>query len=82
MPDTAAMSDPDPHAATAVAAPATDDHHAAGDHEPDGGHGHGHGHEEASEPLGPPDLTAWAYALAGGAVGLVTAIALYVASHS
>ena len=80
MSDTAAMSDPDPHAATAGAAAVTDDHHAAGDHEPDGGHGHGH--EEASEPLGPPDLAAWAYAVAGGAVGLLTALALYVASHS
>lgn len=78
MSDTAAMSDPDPHAATSGAAAATDDHHAASDHEPDGGHGHG----EASEPLGPPDLAAWAYALAGAAVGLVTALALYVASHS
>jgi hypothetical protein len=78
MSDTAPMSDPDSHAVNGGGAPATVDHHAAGDHDP-GGSGHGHG--ETSEPLGPPDLAAWAYALAGGAVGLVTALALYVASH-
>lgn len=44
------------------------------------GHDAGHGHEPAAETLGPPDLVAWAYAIAGGAVGVVVALALYVAS--
>jgi hypothetical protein len=73
------MPDADPHAA--VSAPAPDGHHAAGDHDADPGGGHGHDHEEPAVPLGPPDIVAWVYALAGGAVGLVTALALYVASH-
>lgn len=83
MSDTAPMSDTDPHASTVDAAVAHDDHHAAGDPDPGmaGDHGHGHGHPDAAEPLGPPDLVAWAYAVAGGAVGLVTALALYVASR-
>jgi hypothetical protein len=44
------------------------------------GHDAGHGHGAAGEPLGPPDLMAWAYALTGGAVGLVVALALWVAA--
>lgn len=79
MSDTGPMSDADP--GTAAPAPAHDSRHDdAGDH--DSSHGHGHGHEDAAEPLGPPDLMAWAYAVAGGAVGLVTAVALYVAAHA
>ena len=40
---------------------------------------HGSGHEHsASEPLGPVDVTTWAYALAGGAVGLVMALAVFL----
>jgi len=42
-------------------------------------HGSGHGHETASEPLGPIDFTAWAYAIVGGAVGVVVALALLIA---
>lgn len=37
-------------------------------------------HEAVPEPLGPPDLAAWAYAFAGGAVGVVVALALYIAA--
>jgi len=33
----------------------------------------------ASEPLGPIDVTAWAYAIVGGAVGVVVALALLIA---
>ena len=46
----------------------------------------GHGHDSdgdaghaASEPLGPVDLTAWAYAIAGSALGILVVLALYVA---
>lgn len=79
MSDTGHMADAD--AGKTTAAPAHDSHHDdAGVH--DSGHGHGHGHDDAVEPLGPPDLMAWAYAVAGGAVGLVTALALYVAAHT
>ncbi len=39
----------------------------------------GHGHAPAAEPLGPIDLRAWAYAVMGGAVGLVVVVALFVA---
>lgn len=42
--------------------------------------GSSHGHESQAHPLGPVDLTAWAYALAGAAVGLIVVLALYVAS--
>ena len=47
------------------------------------GHGrrHGHGHEAVAEPLGPPDLAAWTYAVTGGLLGLVTALALFTAAH-
>jgi hypothetical protein len=81
MSDTAAMSDTDPHANATDAALAHDDRHAAGDPDPGMAGGHGHGHSDTAEPLGPPDLVAWAYAVAGGAVGLVTALALYVAAQ-
>lgn len=79
MSDTGPMSDADP--GMTIVAPAHESRQDdAGDL--DSSHGHGHGHEDAAEPLGPPDLMAWAYAVAGGAVGLVTALALYVAAHS
>lgn len=75
MADTAAMSTADHGTAHTVTA-----HDASGDA---GGHGssHGHGHEEPSEPLGPVDLVAWGYAVGGGAIGLLTALALYAAAH-
>jgi hypothetical protein len=53
------------------------DGHGPDDHGDAGGHGHP-AHE--SEPLGPIDLAAWGYALAGAGLGLVVVIALYVAS--
>lgn len=48
------------------------------------GHGQGHDSDDdaghaASEPLGPVDLTAWAYAIAGSALGILILLALYVA---
>jgi hypothetical protein len=43
-------------------------------------HDSGHGHEGAAEPLGPLDLTTWAYALAGGTLGVVVVIALIIAN--
>ena len=49
----------------------------------DAGHGNdtddGHGHAAPSEPLGPVDLTTWAYAIAGSVLGLLVILALYVA---
>jgi hypothetical protein len=39
----------------------------------------GHGHEPAAEPLGPIDVNAWLYAIGGGAIGVVVALALFVA---
>jgi hypothetical protein len=44
------------------------------------GSGHGHGHDEAGERLGPVDVVAWTYAAGGAAIGVVTALALFVAS--
>lgn len=42
---------------------------------------HGHdGHEGASELLGPFDVRSWAFAVAGGAVGLLVALALFAAT--
>ena len=69
MADTTDMSEHD-------GAPARQDHDVV-----DGGHagGHGGGHESQGEPLGPVDLTAWAYALAGACLGLLTAAGLYLA---
>ncbi len=62
------MSDADaPHATT------TDSHDSHDAHDD------GHGHERAGEQLGPVDVKAWAYAVGGGAVGLITAWALFVA---
>jgi len=54
----------------------TDMAHHSGNEE----HDPGHGHVAVDETLGPPDLMAWAYALAGGAVGVIVALALYAAS--
>ena len=42
-------------------------------------HEDGHGHAPAGEPLGPVDLTAWAYALAGAALGALVIAALFIA---
>lgn len=44
-------------------------------------HDAGHGHEPSAEPLGPIDLKSWAYAVAGGAVGVVVAVVLFVAGN-
>ncbi len=65
MTDTGVMSDAD--AAHVGATDGRDDHAS------------GHGQTPVSEPLGPVDLTAWAYAIAGAAVGIVVALALLVA---
>ncbi len=54
------------------------DAHAVDGH--DAGHSAGHDHDEPGESLGPVDVMAWAYALAGGAIGVVTAAALFAAS--
>lgn len=47
--------------------PATDDHDSS------------HGHPPAGEPLGPINVTAWAYALAGSLLGVLMVLALYIA---
>jgi hypothetical protein len=46
----------------------------------DTGHSARHDHDEPGESLGPIDIVAWAYAVAGGAIGVVTAAALFAAS--
>jgi hypothetical protein len=46
----------------------------------DADHVAGHDDDAPGETLGPVDLVAWAYAVAGGAIGLVTAAALVSAS--
>jgi hypothetical protein len=46
------------------------------------GHGvddHAHGHEAGAEPLGSIDTATWAYAIGGGAIGLIVALVLFVA---
>jgi hypothetical protein len=43
--------------------------------------GHGSGHDDPGDPLGPLDLAAWGFAIAGGLLGLVTAMGLYMAAH-
>jgi hypothetical protein len=44
-------------------------------------HASGHGHAgEPTEPLGPIDLAAWAYAVGGAVIGLLVVVALFVAS--
>jgi hypothetical protein len=57
-------------------APAPQDHAVVDD-----GHAGGHGgaHDFQGEQLGPVNLTAWAYALAGACLGLLTAVGLYLA---
>jgi len=67
MPDTTAMSD-----AETTHANAPDDL----------ADGHGHGHAPAGEPLGPINVTAWAYAIAGAAVAALVVLALFVARGS
>ena len=42
-------------------------------------HGEGHGHTPVGEPLGPVDVTTWAYALAGSLLGLLVVLALFIA---
>ena len=42
-------------------------------------HDDGHGHGPAGEPLGPIDWEAWAYAIGGGVLGALVALALFVA---
>lgn len=39
----------------------------------------GHGHAPAGEPLGPVNLTSWAYAGGGAVLGLLVALALFIA---
>ncbi len=51
-----------------------DNSHASAD-----GHDDGHGHAPAGEPLGPVDVVAWAYAIAGAALGALVALALFIA---
>ncbi len=63
MADTTGMSDAETTPATA------DDDDAQ----------HGHGHAPSGEPLGPVDVTAWAYALGGSLLGLLVIVALYIA---
>lgn len=48
-------------------------------HARDDEHATGHGHASAGEPLGPVDVTAWGYALVGGVIGVLVALALFVA---
>ena len=70
MSDTTDMSDAETTAKTGTTPPTpTEDHDA----------GHGHGHAPTGEPLGPIDWTAWGYALAGTVMGLLIALALFVA---
>ena len=47
-------------------------------------HGGGRGHDEHApeEPLGPPDVRAWAAALAGAAIAALVAVALFVATQA
>jgi hypothetical protein len=67
MPDTGIMSDTDSVHLD------TDEH----DH-----HASGHGHEPAGTPLGPVDVTTWAYAIVGSIAGLLVALVLWVAGGS
>lgn len=52
----------------------TENTHAVGDE-----HGQDHGHAPTSEPLGPVDVTTWAYALGGSLLGLLVVVALLAA---
>jgi len=42
----------------------------------------GHGHEPPAEPLGPINVRSWAYAIGGGAIGVLVALALFAAGRS
>ncbi len=42
-------------------------------------HDDGHGHVPVGEPLGPIDWETWAYAMGGGLLGVLVALALFVA---
>ncbi len=42
-------------------------------------HDDGHGHASESEPLGPVDVTLWAYALSGAVLGVLVVLALFIA---
>jgi|GEM_PF-7048514 len=68
MLDTTAMSD-----AETAHASAPDTHDDRAD---------GHGHAPAGEPLGPIDVTAWAYALVGAAMGTLVVLVLFIARGS
>lgn len=68
MPDTTVMPDAE---TTHASQPDTLDDHAGG-----------HGHAPAGEPLGPVNVTAWVYAIAGAAIAALVALALYVARGS
>ncbi len=65
MTDTGGMSDTD-----TVLAEAAD---SGSEHTSD------HGHGSTGEPLGPVDVTTWAYALGGCVIGIVVALAMLVA---
>ena len=54
-------------------------HAHAGSHAVDAPGGHD-SDDHGAQPLGPIDLAAWAYALAGSALGLLVVIVLYLAS--
>lgn len=64
------MSDTHTTAQADTAAEHHDDHAATGGHDDD--HGAGHGHDD--EALGPVDLLAWAYGLAGILAGGLVAL--------
>jgi hypothetical protein len=42
-------------------------------------HASDHGHGSAGEQLGPVDVMTWAYALGGGVIGIVVALAMLAA---
>jgi hypothetical protein len=42
-------------------------------------HDDGHGHAPAGEPLGPINLVAWGYAIAGAVLGALVVLALFIA---
>lgn len=42
-------------------------------------HDDGHGHAPEGEPLGPVDVTLWAYALGGAVLGVLVVLALLIA---
>ena len=51
-------------------------------HAPADAHDDGHGHAPAGEPLGPIDWETWAYAIGGGVLGALVALALFIAGGS